>query len=124
MLLGGAGCTNRRVLSVEPSFHYPEQGFTIEAPTESTESNLSGHVFDPANAPVSGALVEVFDPRTQSRVFGQLTAVSGLFIFHRLPTGRFNLMITKPGFSRSVTPLEVRDGSHLTKLRFELHPAV
>jgi hypothetical protein len=124
LLYGNMGCASHRKQAVPAAFNFPEQGLTIEAPPQSIQSGVSGRIFDLAQKPVEGALVEVFDPSTSIRIAVQFSTKLGGFAFRRLPKGRLDLRITKPAFSRYMTPLDVHDGNAVTQLVIELRPAI
>jgi hypothetical protein len=68
---------------------------------ESTGS-ISGNVFDPQDAVVVGANVEVKNTST-NRVFRTTTNEKGFFLAPALPVGPYELSVQQAGFKRNVT---------------------
>ena len=81
---------------------------------QSTNTGIvSGTVTDPSGAVVSGARVRLTDvatntPRTAS------TNDAGHYVLVNVPPGRYDLTITKQGFSTTKAPLNVEVGQATT----------
>ena len=124
LLWSSVGCLEHRTRSVPSGFSYPQLGFTVEEKQQTTQEVLAGRIVDSTGVPVGSALVEVYDPLTKTRIDAQFSTNSGRFHFRKIPQGHLDLRVTKPGFSRSVTPLDVQNGKRVSRLTIELHLAV
>jgi TonB family protein len=70
----------------------------IHASAKKATGNIGGTVQDPSGARIPGARVTVLNLDTQDRI-STYTADDGTFEFPAIPTGRYQVDTTKPGFA-------------------------
>ncbi|MGA8030555.1 MAG: carboxypeptidase-like regulatory domain-containing protein, partial [Bryobacteraceae bacterium] len=76
--------------------------------------NVTGRVTDPSGATVPGATVTLIDESTNVPITLQSNS-SGLFVFNDVTPGKYDLVVTKPGFRKSIVAAqEVVTGTQLT----------
>jgi hypothetical protein len=82
----------------------------------SDQPKLSGIVVDSSGAVISGATVLVRS--TDGTVHATKSDTLGAFVFSRLPTGSYRLLVSNPGFAAKELPVTI--GSTETHLRISL----
>ena len=70
----------------------------IHATAKKTTGNITGTVQDPSGAVIPGANITALNLETQDRITAS-TRDDGSFEFPAIPTGRYQLETTKPGFA-------------------------
>jgi Carboxypeptidase regulatory-like domain len=76
--------------------------------------SVTGRVTDPSGATVPGASVSLIDQSTNIPITLESNA-SGLFVFNDVTPGKYDLVVTKAGFRKSVVAAqEVTTGTNLT----------
>jgi Carboxypeptidase regulatory-like domain len=76
--------------------------------------SVTGRVSDPTGASVPGATVSLIDESTNIPITIQSNA-SGLYAFNDVTPGKYDLVVTKPGFRKSVVAgQDVTTGANLT----------
>src|ERR1700761_6084499 len=76
--------------------------------------SVTGRVTDPSGGTVPGATVSLVDESTNIPITLQSNS-SGLYVFNDVTPGKYDLIVTKPGFRKSVvTGQEVVTGANLT----------
>ncbi len=113
-----SSCAERpHVRLVPPGFSYPERGETVMIKDVLLVHQAVGRVTDQVGAPVVEALVELRIPKQAGRFDAQFTDKDGRFRFSVQEGRRYDLRVTKPGF----TPLElVIDVSDKGRARVDL----
>ena len=80
---------------------------------QSTKAELSGIVQDPSGLPVPEAAVRIANARTEAEL-KTLSGADGSYRFVALPSGVYEITVTKPGFSAlKRTGIGLRVGDHL-----------
>src|SRR5689334_10583114 len=73
----------------------------VIASAQYTNATISGIVYDPGGAVVTGASVTIRNPETGYSKTVQ-TGAEGGFLFPGTPLGSYEIVVEKPGFSRYV----------------------
>jgi TonB family protein len=85
----------------------------IHATAKKPTGNISGAVRDPSGAVIPGANVTALNLETHDRI-SAYTRDDGSFEFPAIPTGRYQLEATKPGFAyKKSVELELKPSSEL-----------
>jgi hypothetical protein len=118
LLLGSANFAfSQNHKQIPKDFTYPESPEIIEIQTPFCVKSISGIVTDSVGAVMSEVLVEQVSEDQKTRISAVFTNDRGLFSFKDLPTGKYFLKFSLPGFGTTlITIVKNRKGKKGLKI--------